>query len=168
MRHTATRDPGVLRDQLTENMRFYADARFKQLTLWLACITLCAAGVGQLPADHELVANRLATRPVIAIVAVFFTAVMWVMEVRAALYWVAHREKGGQWPQRTVVWPWLNATNALLLLYSATFWSWLWLGLKWGLSWLLVGSAVIVGLMLLVFSIVNYWPLWCHKGEKPA
>lgn len=155
-------------DQLTENMRFYADARFKQLTLWLAGITLCAAGIGELPADHQLVANRLATRPVIAIVAVFFTAVMWIMEVRAALYWVAHREQGAHWPQRKVVWPWINATNALLLLYAATFWSWLWLGLEWGLSWPVAVGATLVGVMLLTFSVLNYRTLWFYKGEKKS
>lgn len=152
-------------DVLAENMRFYADARFKQLTVWLAGMTLCAGGVAQFPAD-ELV-RGVSIRTSLALVAMLFTGAMWVLEVRAALYWVAHRETDPSvWPQRKVVWPWINSTNATLLMFIGAYSGWFWLGHEWGLSWpwLLITGAI--GVLLGLFSVLNYRTLWLHKGGR--
>ena len=65
--------------QLAENHRFFGDMRFKQLTLFMAAMTTAAAGVMQFPGHRWW----------IALSALFVTAVMWVIEVRAALNGIA-------------------------------------------------------------------------------
>ena len=100
----------IKQTQFSENMRFYGDMRFKQLTLLMAAMTAAGAGVAQYP---QL------SGPIAAAAAVF-RAVMWVMEIRSTLYWVAFKEKVPTlWPSAKVtLWKQLNATNVVLFLHA--------------------------------------------------
>ena len=144
--------------QLCENMRFYGEMRFKQLTLLMAGMTAAGAGVAQYP---------LLKVP-LAFAGMLFTSVMWVMEVRSTLYGVAHREAAPQlWPCPSAVrFRWLNATNAVLFLHMAFYAFWLWCGALWHPSCLLLILGIGLAVLLLVFSIANYWPLWKWHGAR--
>lgn len=61
--------------QLAENMRFYGDMRFKQLTLFMAAMTAVAGGITE--------ASQY--RWWIALAGMCIAAVMWVMEVRSTI-----------------------------------------------------------------------------------
>lgn len=67
----------LLLTQFAENIRFYSDMRFKQLTLLMAGMTAAGAAFGSSQyAEHH---------GTIAIAAALFTAVMWIMENRSTL-----------------------------------------------------------------------------------
>src|SRR5688572_20928973 len=147
----------VRRTQLAENMRFYADMRFKQLTLFLAGLTLAAAGVAQYGKD-ELV-GAITIRQAVAVAAALLTAVMWVMEVRASIYWRVHREEVPDlWPRpKGDPFALLNATNSLLVLHFAIYSFWLWFGHGWEVADWLICSLAALGVLLLAFSAACGW-----------
>ncbi len=58
-------------DQIAENMRFYTDMRFKQLTLLLAWLTIVAGGVAQY-GEKILVGNLRATNSCSGCIAIYF------------------------------------------------------------------------------------------------
>ncbi len=155
--------------QLAENHRFYGDMRFKQLTLFMAAMTAAAAGVIQAPN----------TRWWIAISALFVTAVMWVIEVRASLNGIVAREAIPQLFPRTRewFWPWINTTWAVLSLHVGFYILWLACIRIWrtpdvpALRDVTFWIAVTIGSMLLIFSIVNYWrnrTFWLNSGERTS
>jgi len=141
--------------QLAENMRFYGDMRFKQLTLFMAAMTAVTGGIGQYPRYRWW----------IALAGVCITAAMWVMEVRSTLNFVAaHNEVPQLWVRSTSKpFPWLTATSVVLLLHIGFYAFWLGCVKVWGQhAHISFWVGVIVGVMLLVFSIGNYWP---HKDS---
>ena len=105
--------------ELVANMRFYGDMRFKQLTLFMAWLTISVGGVAQF--GETQIVNGTQLKGVIAVASMLFTAVLWIMEVRSSLYWVAHREEVRDlWPSPgNLRLGWLNATNSVFLLYAA-------------------------------------------------
>lgn len=141
--------------QLGENMRFYSDMRFKQLTLLMAAMTAVGAGVAQYP-DFKVA---------LAIAGMLFTSVMWVMEVRSTLHFIAVRERAPDlWPPGVpTILPWLNATNAVLFLHIAFYGFWFSCAARWYRGILLRGLGIALGVLLLTFSIANYWRLWTHR-----
>jgi hypothetical protein len=145
------------RSQLAENMRFYADMRFKQLTLFLAGLTLAAGGVAQY-GTKELV-GAITIRQGVAVAAALLTAVMWVMEVRSSIYWRVHREEVPDlWPRpKRDPFALLNATNSLLVLHLAIYSFWLWAGHGWGVSDWLIYALAALGVLLLTFSATCSW-----------
>jgi hypothetical protein len=164
------------RNQIAENMRFYADMRFKQLTLFVAWLTIAGAGVSQFGVNVfaeqtfnnirvPLFIEGISVRIVIALSAVLFTAVMWVMEVRSTLNWVAHRQiVPDLWPRWESKWfRCVNATNAVLLLYVFVYFFWLWCAYAWQVFYLLTIAGIVLGLFLLLFSVTSYWPLWIYR-----
>jgi hypothetical protein len=147
----------VRRTQLAENMRFYADMRFKQLTLFLAGLTLAAGGVAQY-GTHQLV-RAITIQQAVAVAAALLTAVMWVMELRASIYWRVHREEVPDlWPRpKGDPFALLNATNSLLVLHLTIYSFWLWAGHWWGVSDWLIYPLVALGVLLLTFSATCSW-----------
>jgi hypothetical protein len=145
------------RSQLAENMRFYADMRFKQLTLLLAWLTIAAAGVAVY--GQNLLVGNLCVRQTLALGSLLFTAVMWVMEVRASLYWRANREAAPDlWPRpRNDCFSWINATNALLVLHITIYLFWLWCASAWNAPKLPIWVFISLGILLLIFSLYSYW-----------
>ncbi len=146
----------VVRTQIGENLRFYGDMRFKQLTLLMVWLTL--AGAAALEPDTIELAPSVPVRTVIACISMLFTSVLWVMEVRATLYWSAHRARAAEVCPRpeTRFCKLITATNVVVLLYAGVYALWLWLGFAWGLS---LGCAVafaFLWLTLMVFSVANY------------
>jgi hypothetical protein len=135
--------------QIAENFRFYGDMRFKQLTLFMAAMTAVVAGVMQFPCNRWW----------LALGGLFVTAVMWVVEVRATLNAiVAHNAIPEAFPQQQdKFWPWLNSSWSVLLLHIACYGLWLWCVRAWCSSRVLFYVGALAGLMLFVFSVVNYW-----------
>jgi hypothetical protein len=134
-------------NQIAENFRFYGDMRFKQLTLFMAAMTAASAGVIQSPAYRWW----------IALGALYFTGVMWVVEVRATLNAIAaHNAIPEVFPEQKKFWPGLASSFAVLSLHIACFALWLSCVRAWGSGRVCfyIGSAV--GLGLTWFSIVNY------------
>ena len=106
-------------------------------------------------------------KALVAVFALFFSAVMWIMEVRSTLYWVATRERVPDlWPRPLYgSMQWVNSTNALLLLHVLVYFGWLWLTYELEHScWLLIGLGI--GAFLIFFSFRSYWPLWSHKESN--
>jgi hypothetical protein len=134
--------------QLGENLRFYGDMRFKQLTLLMAAMTALGAGIAQY-------ANL---RGALAAVGMFFVGVMWVMEVRSTLYFNATREVAPQlWPRppRAAL-HWLSATNAVLILHAAFYGLWLWCVAQWLSDVVLEVLGAALGVLFLVFTVTSY------------
>jgi hypothetical protein len=166
----------VLKTQIGENLRFYGDMRFKQLTLLMAWLTLAGAGVVE-RGTLELIPS-VPVRVIIACVSMLFTAVLWVMEVRATLYWRTHHRAIGRElcpePEKPF-WGLLRATNVVLFVYAGVYILWVLLGLAWGLPLLcgelfrIVWGALFgtVWIALIVFSVVNYRRSLAPEGKIP-
>jgi len=180
-----------------ENMRFYGNMRFKQLTLLMAGMTVAGAAVVQHPAARTLV----------PLVAMGFTALLWIMEVRSSLHWVANRENAPRlWPldAKTAL-PWIkcirrirrkrrsegkkwnsrkkwirvvkcidvcmrqiNATNAVLSFHVLLFGVWFWLGCRWDSPWLWLLVCFLTGVLLVLFSVWSYLILWEYGCKKDS
>jgi len=139
--------------QLAENMRFYGDMRFKQLTLFMAAMTAVAGGV----------VESSQYRWWIALGGLCITAVMWVMEIRSTINFDAvHKCAPELWPRaQSKLFRWLTASLAVLLLYIAFYAFWLSCMRKWCPACCIpFYSGLTIGFALLLFSIANYPPLW--------
>lgn len=148
-------------NQIGENLRFYGDMRFKQLTLLMAWLTVAVAGIVEHGATQ--LTPSISVRVAIACVSMLFTGVLWVMETRATLYWAACYAKAPEiWPSpRKPFWPLLKATNVVLFLYASVYVFWLWLGLAWDLPLWCDGVLAALLLALIVFSVVN-----CRRASR--
>lgn len=116
----APQDGDVLK-QIGDNLRFYADARFKQLTLYVAWITLLAGGLLQY-GDKPL-AKDLRLLDYLPGVGMLVTAVFWVLETRASLYWRALRDADPRLLPRPPdsLWSWFSSTNAVFFCMPSSF-----------------------------------------------
>ena len=158
------------RNQMAENMRFYGDMRFKQLTLLMGAMTLVGAGVAQYP--DVAVIRSLDVRALLAIAGMLFAGVMWVMEVRSTVNFFAAREQAKDlwpfWSPERFHWlnKVLNATNAVLALHIVFYWFWFWCAAVWQGGWLLLVVGSSAGGLLLVFSAVNYFQLWTRDVRR--
>jgi hypothetical protein len=155
--------------QTCEDFRFYGEMRFKQLTLW-------SVGVGfMLNALYGKASGTPETgsKDLWYLAAFFWTAVIWVMEVRSSVHGVrrlrlksklekAQPDEGCD-DELSNKWTLLNATNAVVVLYVtscslcvvrlAAAWGPC-VAAVWGMS---------AGLMSLVaFTLREYWPLLRH------
>lgn len=157
----------VRRTQLAENLRFYGEMRFKQLTLLMAVMTLVGAAV--LQGDHRALTERITLHTAGASFALLFTAVVWVMEVRAVLYWLAHAAMVPElWPSPRKGWSVLSATNAVLGLYASLYVFWLCCARSWNLEpWLLVAFSAL-GLVLVGFSLWAYLARGIERAAGPS
>jgi len=155
------------KDQFSENVRFYSEMRFKQLTLLLAALAIVGVGITQ--NNVENIIGTWNGRSLLSLFSILFTAVMWVMEVRATQYWVENRKRVEEnFPHPKVhrfLW-WLDATNAVLLFYLAIFSFWIFSLSKWHPNGSLSIGLIFSELLLFLFSAVSYFPLWVHKYRQ--
>lgn len=150
--------------QLVENMRFFGNLRFQQLTLLTAVLTLVGAGIAQFSEKQIQITDAISLRTALGMFALAVTGVIWIMEVRATTHWVAHRELVPDWwpRHRSRGFGWISSTNALLLLLAAIYGFWLYCVWQWKVQqWIVVGFTV-GWVILIVFSVVEYWGLWFH------
>jgi hypothetical protein len=157
------------RTQLVENMRFYADMRFKQLTLLSGGLTLIAAGLVEY--ESKMLTPTVSVRSALLAFALIFTGVLWTMEVRSSLYWIAHRSAAADaWPEFHLPrWIWLNAANAVLGLHIVLYVGWLYLAWTWKIPLAVTAIFTVFGVVLLVFSCDAYWSAYQEfkRAERP-
>jgi hypothetical protein len=146
----------TVKTQIGENLRFYSDMRFKQLTLLMAWLTF--AGFGAYNYGSQKVTESIELRALLSCISVFFTAVLWVMEVRSTIYWDEHRSVVPElWPlPPRAFWKFLSATNAVITLYASMFGLWVWLGHIWGVHDCFTFAFIVLWVMLIIFTIVNF------------
>lgn len=153
--------------QIGENLRFIGDMRFKQLSLLMAVLSLIGAGLAT-NADAQI-AGSISARTGLCGLALLFTAVTWVMEVRSTLHWAAQREAAPElWPRHTSIglFRWLNATTAVLGFLAAVYGFWLYCAWQWKLHPLLFTAFSLLGVLLVAFSIWEYGrKLWTHTDQ---
>ena len=152
----------LTRTQLAENLRFYGDSRFKQLTLFIGGLTVIAAGMAHQP--DVLVACAITFRMALSVAGMLFTAVMWVIEVRAAVcWWTIWHHVPELWPRpRTPYFSWLTATHAVALLKVVSYFAFWCCALAWGVNCIALAALGTLGALLLAFTVVTY----SHVGGK--
>jgi len=145
-----------MNEQLGENLRFYGDMRFKQLTLLMAWLSAAAFGV--LSFNDKQPAQFAAIVMALPHVTLAFIAILWIMEVRSTIHWAAHRLAMPElWPTpKRPFWSILSASNAVALWYFLMFVSWLWLAHSWQAPMCGIAAWSVVGVLLLIFNVVNY------------
>ncbi|MBZ5702905.1 MAG: hypothetical protein LAN84_13800 [Acidobacteriia bacterium] len=158
----------VKREQLAENMRFYGEMRFKQLTLLSGGMTLLGAGAVQYP--DKVLFCAVSVRAVCALAGMLFTSILWVMEVRSTLGFYAAREHAMElWPRAKDpqgIFRWFSATNAVLLLHLIFYSFWFACAMHWGVRCFVLSLLAVWGLLLVLFTVVSYWPSWTYPGDK--
>ncbi len=174
---------GELYKQSCEDHRFYGDMRFKQLTLW-------SVGIGfVLNVMHGKEASVMTAgqKGIWYVAAFFWTAVIWVMEVRSSVHGVramrlkdtqenriadgstsdASSEAKARSRDIPNKWTLLNATNAVGLLYAlSALLGLLYLRRAWGISTMTFWIEVFVFILLVAFTIREYWELWQDAVKK--
>jgi hypothetical protein len=165
--------------QSCEDHRFFGDMRFKQLTLW-------SVGVGfVLNALYGKEPPLLKSDPCLAgwlyVAAFFWTAVIWVMEVRSTKQGIRSRackeglEKGvvealsteERHQDLSNKWTLLDATNAVAGLYGGFCVVWtLELYRACGTCTIPFWGVVAVLVVLFAFTIREYWTLWEHAFKE--
>ena len=154
--------------QIGDNLRFYGDMRFKQLTLFSGA--MAAFGTGIARDSGTMLTLGISFRFAIAIAGLLFTTVIWVMEVRSSAYWAAMRGQASSiWPRPLDThWRLLNATNAVVLFYAASFCFWLKCGASWSYhpGWVLVIGCLML-LMMILFTVSHYKHLWFYRENQP-
>ena len=137
------------KSQLAENVRFYGEMRFKQLTLFMAAMTAVAGGIAQFPQNRWW----------IALAGIYVTAVMWVMEVRSSLYGFAALKAAGKlWPSpEPKLFPWLTATLVVSFLYIGFYAFWLACVRLWCRTCASFYLGLVIDVALVAYITVNYW-----------
>ncbi|HWE83742.1 MAG TPA: hypothetical protein VG267_02280 [Terracidiphilus sp.] len=149
--------------------RFYADLRFKQLSLFALVDGFLL---------KEFVDSTSSPKiAIIGAIGVVVSSALWVMEIRSSLY--AQKAKGRQRllePDNISAvdaelrrfearWTILNATNAVLTLFIGSFLFWFWQTFENSSSpaKIAVGAlGMVIFAVLLAFSVREYWTLFTH------
>ena len=157
----------IMQVQLAENLRYYGDMRFKQLTLFTGAMTVLGAALDTRDVNTMLTAH-LSSRFAISAAGLMFTSVIWVMEVKSTVYWVATREsENGKdlWPRpKDHFLSQLNSTNAVLFMYIVSYCFWLVCARSWSYHpclLLVIGTSWLV--VLMAFTARSYKHMWLHK-----
>jgi hypothetical protein len=142
-------------DQLVQNMRFYGELRLKQFTLFLTWLTI--VGVAIVQGGERIIFLDTTLKLLLAFASMLVCGILWIMEVSSTLYWKTHREKCmDNWPRAKLKMSYINATNAVLILYVCNYAFWLLCTVAWNGKWYLSLLFGLLGLVLLVFSVLNY------------
>ena len=150
--------------QNCEDLRFYGDMRFKQLTLW-------SVGMGfvlNLLSGKESTILTLHQKELWYLAAFFWTSVIWVMEVRSSVHGVRRmrvkgRQEGEVDPEVVNKWTLFNATNVVALLYAASSLACVvQLERMRGPCAITFWGPTAVLLLLMAFTFREYWPLLKH------
>jgi hypothetical protein len=158
------------RTQLAENMRFFNDLRFKQLSLLMAGMTLVGAGVAQYPS--AMIARSLSLRSGLAFCGMLFTAVMLVMEVRSTMHFIATREQAPDlWPvpypsKLRWVFTVFTTAGAVLSLHIVFYWFWFWCATEWYPHPFALIPFLLLGAILSVSSVLTYWYLGRYASDQ--
>ena len=148
-----------------QNMRFYGDMRFKQLTLYLAWITVAVAGISQFGTDIFL--SNASVKLVISFASMLITAVIWIMEISSTKYWVAFKENlSEKTPSSGIKLKLFTATNATMFLYLVSYLFWFYAACTWDGNTIFLIIYAVIGLSIFIHNVLNYWPLWRHS--KPS
>jgi hypothetical protein len=147
-----------------QNIRFYGDMRFKQLTLLMAVISLAWAAITNAD-DPEPLVFDLQARVLVAIGAALFTLVLWAMEVSSTVYAIENRKKASDlWPRRASRCRMLRqvtATNAVLVLHILLYGFWSLAALEWsGRAGFWIALPVFPLLAMCIHTCERYGPLW--------
>ena len=142
--------------EFADNLRFYGDMRFKQLTLLIAMLSLVFAGIGQY--GETILIEPVKIKEILAVAAMLFTGVLWVMEVRSSIYWAANKKQiNNVWAlARSAKFNWINATNAVLALYVSIFSFWVVCVHFWLDVFFITLICALTCVILCIFSITNY------------
>jgi hypothetical protein len=141
-------DSDAIKIQIAENMRFFADMRFKQLTLFVAAMTAVAGGI----------VVSMPYRWWIALGGLCITAVMWLMEIRSTINFVTNYNYAPElWPRKKPkLIGWLTASHDVAFLYAGSYLWWLICVKRWGPTFCFsfyIGS--LAGAVLLYFFYRN-------------
>jgi hypothetical protein len=168
--------------QRSELRSWYADNRFKQLTLWFAAMTLLITAGYHHESDIALGQHPF----IVPLLGILLTSAFWVMEVSSSLREIEAVESLKSYeklvpiPTKLKNWTFFNHTNVTLLLYIVSFGFWtalVWTGLaehvKLGkltercMATIMVAITV-AGVVLLTYTVREYWYLWrnAKKGWK--
>lgn len=157
-------DPAEVYKQNCEDHRFYGDMRFKQLTLW-------SVGMGFLlnaVFGKDAACLSVLHRGLWCFAAFFWTAVIWVMEVRSTVHGLRRIEyragiegsAGGRYSNK---WTLLNASSVIALLYASSC-------VVWSIQLLTIWGARVIAFwvmsaafaLLAAFTIREYLEMWKH------
>jgi hypothetical protein len=142
-------------DQLVQNMRFYGELRLKQFTLFLTWLTI--VGVAIVQGGERIIILETSLKLMLAFASMLVCGILWIMEISSTLYWKVHREKCVEkWPKPKIKMAFINATNAVLILYIWNYAFGLVCSYSWGGKYYLSILFGLFGILLLVFSMINY------------
>lgn len=148
--------------QMAENMRFYADVRFKQVTLLFAWLAIAGAGIVHSGGQY-LVADW-SVKQAVAACSLLITAVLWVNEIKAASFWCAHNNRMPDvWPRPPKhILSFISGTWATSGMYAVLYLAWVVLYNNWRsdscFSALLYPFFILVGGLVVIF--------FCLEKEK--
>lgn len=150
-----------MENELYQNMRFYGEMRFKQLTLFLAWLTIAGTGVSQ--SGEKLILDGASLQLIIGFASMLVTGIIWIMEISSTKYWISHREiQTKKWPASNRVWKQLSATNATILFYALTYSFWFYASIIWNGNCIFLIIYGIVFILLIIYTIINYLSIWRH------
>ena len=151
--------------QASEDFRYFADMRFKQLSLFGIISALLLNALNSNGPNLSI--------QYVSIIGMASAALLWIMEIRSTIHGQAARYMKRSFEQClgkpieefSPRWTLLNATNAVLALYAAAFASWYILFVVTGHhNWIYgIGAIPLLGLsLLLAFSLREYSALLSH------
>lgn len=152
--------------QACEDLRFYGDMRFKQLTLWSVGMGFVLNVLYGKEAAAQLPVRQ---RGMWFVAAFFWTAVIWVMEVRSSVHGVHRMEFKNRLEKRgsPAKWTLLNATNSIALLYAGSCLIWaVQLVDSWGTRVVSIYVVAFVFVLLFAFTLREYWDMLSHAIDK--
>ena len=120
--------------QVNENLRFYGNLRFAQLTLFFVATGALLAAL-----DGSIAVVPVLTSPVLAVGGLILVLVFAILEQSAVKYWCHYRERAIHLEQRLGLdqyskrprGSFLNATNAVRLLFLSASALWMTVGVSW-------------------------------------
>ena len=158
-------------EQLVETARFYGDMRFKQFTLFLAWLSIVGAGI--VYGGEYVILCEIKLKLLLALASIIMTGIFWIMEISSSIYWVANREACKDvWKLPSpkskfikTINKIISTTNAMLILFIINYILWIVCAYNWGLNRVVFIVLIFIGLLIFLYSILNYIPLWRYKDN---
>lgn len=151
--------------ELYNSMRSYGEMRFKQLTLLLAWLAIAGTGVSQSTQIDFL--DGASLKLIIGFASMLVTGIIWIMEISSTKHWVAYKEAlEDKLPSNNLSWKQFNATNMTVLLYAISYVFWFYASCEWKGNYIFLTIYGLIFILLIVYTILNYLPLWKHKQNS--
>jgi hypothetical protein len=149
--------------QVCEDGRFYADMRFKQLTLFSVVTGLLLNAATSDRAQQML--SRHDNKTTLGIAGMFFTVILWIMETRSTIYGLKIRAEKETLEEVNLSPLYvLSSTYAIIVLYFASYYFWfrLWIDARPLTSCGRLGGLLLafVGIFFLAYSVRKYVVTW--------